>query len=103
MSVLVACDHTTRHKPDPEPVHLALDRLGVGPGRAVFIGDSPYDIEAGNAAGVTTIAATWGAFSHDRLAAANPTYVLERPQAVSSLILRLSGRENDRTPFKPNG
>ena len=103
MSVVVACDHTTRHKPDPEPVHLALARLGVAPSRAVFIGDSPYDIQAGNAAGVTSIAATWGAFSHDTLAAARPSYVLENPQALSGLILQLSGCEFDRTPFKPNG
>jgi pyrophosphatase PpaX len=103
MSVVVACDHTARHKPDPEPVQLALDRLGVPPGRAVFVGDSPYDIQAGNAAGVTSIAATWGAFSHDTLAAASPSYVLERPQGLSDLILRLAGCENDRTLFKPNG
>jgi pyrophosphatase PpaX len=103
MSVVIACDHTTRHKPDPEPVQLALDRLGIAPERAVFIGDSPYDIQAGNAACVTTIAATWGACSRESLAAANPSYVLERPQEISSLISRLSGCENDRTPFKPNG
>jgi pyrophosphatase PpaX len=103
MSVVVACDHTTRHKPDPEPVNLALDQLGIAPARAAFIGDSPYDIQAGNAAGVTTVAATWGAFSRESLAAANPSYVLERPQAISSLILRLSECENARTPFKPNG
>ena len=103
LSAVVACDHTSRHKPDPEPVHLALDRLGISPERAVFIGDSPYDIQAGNAAGVTSIAATWGAFPPDALAAARPSYTVDRPRALSGLILQLAHEANDRTPFKPNG
>jgi phosphoglycolate phosphatase-like HAD superfamily hydrolase len=30
---------------------------------AIFVGDSPHDIESGNAAGVYTIGVSWGAFS----------------------------------------
>lgn len=41
-------------KPDPAPVALALDRLGVS--RAWMIGDTPDDLEAARAAGVVPIA-----------------------------------------------
>jgi pyrophosphatase PpaX len=62
MDTVVGCDSSTRHKPDPEPVEIALRRLDCAPENAVFVGDSVHDILAGNAAGVTTLAATWGAF-----------------------------------------
>lgn len=75
--VVVGYDDTTRHKPDPEPVRVALERLGVDGVDAVFVGDSPYDIAAGNAAGVRTVAALWGAFDRETLAAAQPNHLIE--------------------------
>ena len=67
---IVGCDDTTRHKPDPEPVLHALDRLGIRPARAAFVGDSPFDIAAGNAAGVYSVGALWGPFTRSDLEAA---------------------------------
>lgn len=49
-----------RHKPDPEPVRLALAALGGAPGQALMVGDSELDIGAGRAAGVATCAVNWG-------------------------------------------
>ena len=74
--VFVGFDETTRHKPDPEPVNVALSRLGVSAEHAVFVGDSPHDIHAGNAAGVVTVAALWGPFSRETLAAARPDHFI---------------------------
>jgi pyrophosphatase PpaX len=58
--VVVTSDMTERHKPDPEPVRQALERLGVEPGEAAFVGDSPFDVASGKAAGVFTVAVAWG-------------------------------------------
>ena len=58
--VVVTSDMTERHKPDPEPVLAALERLGVGPAEAAFVGDSPFDVASGKAAGVFTVAVAWG-------------------------------------------
>ena len=58
--VIVGCDSCERHKPDPEPVRLALERLGYEPHEAVFVGDSVHDMFAGKAAGVFTVAVAWG-------------------------------------------
>jgi pyrophosphatase PpaX len=74
--IVVGFDDTTRHKPDPEPVLAGLSRLGVPAGRAVYVGDSPHDIHAGNAAGVTTVAALWGPFSRETLAVARPNHFI---------------------------
>src|SRR5262249_4150045 len=53
--VVVGGDETRRHKPDPEPIELALERLAAGPEEAAYVGDSPFDIAAARAAGVFSI------------------------------------------------
>jgi pyrophosphatase PpaX len=58
--VIVGAEDTERHKPDPEPVKLALQRLGVAAADAVYVGDSPFDVGAARAAGVHAIGVTWG-------------------------------------------
>jgi pyrophosphatase PpaX len=73
---VVTYEDTDRHKPGPEPVLLALERLGVAPRRAVYVGDSPHDMHAGRAAGTATAAALWGPFSREELAPAAPTWWL---------------------------
>ena len=57
---IVAAEDTERHKPDPEPILLALERLGARPEQAVYVGDSPFDVGAARAAGVHAIGVTWG-------------------------------------------
>ena len=47
IEVLVGAEDTERHKPDPDPVLEGLRRLGAEPGEAAYVGDSPFDIRAG--------------------------------------------------------
>jgi pyrophosphatase PpaX len=86
MDTIVGCDGSTRHKPDPEPVQIALTRLGCPPGEAVFVGDSVHDIIAGNAAGVRTVAATWGAFKRSDLESASPSLYLDDVSALLGIV-----------------
>lgn len=87
---IVGFDATDRHKPDPEPVRVALERLGCGADAALFVGDSVFDVEAGNAAGTVTVAALWGPFSREELARANPTYFLESITGLPALVRELA-------------
>lgn len=57
----VCVEDTRRHKPDPEPIRCALDRLGVAPRDALYVGDSPTDAASARAAGVDFALAQWGA------------------------------------------
>jgi pyrophosphatase PpaX len=84
--VVVGLESCTRHKPDPEPVRVALDRLSMRPEDAVFVGDSPHDMAAGRAAGVATIAALWGPFSRAQLAPSEPDYYIERMSELLSIV-----------------
>lgn len=58
--VIVAGDDVKKHKPDPEPVFLALERLGIPPKDAVMVGDTSFDVQAGKRAGVSTVGVTYG-------------------------------------------
>jgi pyrophosphatase PpaX len=60
MDVCVFLEDTDRHKPDPDPIRTGLERLSAEPIRAAYVGDSRFDIIAGKAAGVRTVAALWG-------------------------------------------
>jgi len=86
VETVVGLESSKRHKPDPEPVQVALQRLGVPPERAVFVGDSVHDVMAGNAAGVATVAATWGAFARADLEPGRPSHWLERISDLPDLI-----------------
>ena len=66
---------------------MALERLGAGPEAAIYVGDSPFDVEAGRAAGTATAAVTWGIFPRADLERSRPTYVLTRPQEIVALCV----------------
>jgi pyrophosphatase PpaX len=57
---VVGSEETTKHKPDPEPLLLALRRLDVSSKQAAYVGDSPFDMQAAHAAGLHAVGVTWG-------------------------------------------
>ncbi|HKS07627.1 MAG TPA: HAD-IA family hydrolase [Gemmatimonadaceae bacterium] len=89
ISVVIGADSTPNQKPHPEPVLTAIAQLKTEPARALFVGDSPHDIAAGNAAGVATVAATWGPFPRADLEAAHPTHWLASIEALPDLVNRV--------------
>lgn len=91
VTVLVGADLTERHKPDPAPVLLALSQLGAAPGAGVFVGDSPYDVQAGRAAGVRTIGVTWGPFPRSALIGAGADFLVDRPHDLPAFVREIAG------------
>jgi pyrophosphatase PpaX len=82
---VVGGDETDRHKPDPQPLLLAAERLDVAPEACAYVGDSPFDIRAAKAAQMYAIAVTWGGI-HDRVKLER-----ERPDAVVDTAKELYG------------
>lgn len=95
--VIVGMDACERHKPDPQPVEIALERLGYLPAEAVFVGDSVHDMAAGNAAGVMTIAALWGPFTREDLAVSGPAHYLQRMADLPRLLTQIQAGRNRRS------
>ena len=57
---VVSGDRLPQRKPHPAPLKLGAEELGVPTERCVYVGDAPRDIDAGRAAGMATIAASYG-------------------------------------------
>jgi phosphoglycolate phosphatase len=58
--VILGSDSVGERKPSPKPILQILQMVKVNPDEAVIVGDSDYDIDAGRAAGIKTIAVTYG-------------------------------------------
>lgn len=85
--VVVGFEDTERHKPDAEPVLLAVERLGGTVAEAVYIGDSPFDIGAAKAADVYSIAVGWGGIHPDeRLLAEEPDAFVRTPEELLGVL-----------------
>lgn len=60
LACAVSGDTLAQRKPHPAPLLFACEQAGVPPRRAVYVGDASRDIQAGQAAGMLTIAAAYG-------------------------------------------
>lgn len=87
-ATVVTASDLEPHKPDPAPVLRALEEAGEEPGRALFVGDSIHDLEAGRAAGVRTGAALWGPYDRERLAPGGPDLWLASPEELTAAVGR---------------
>ena len=87
VDLLVTRDDTAEGKPHPAPVLHAFERLGLPPSQGVYVGDTPFDIEAGQRAGCLTVLTTWD--STDRYCSAElvPDFVAASPDELAALLL----------------
>jgi pyrophosphatase PpaX len=86
MDVFVSMDDTSIHKPRPEPLFLALERLQIAPRNAVYVGDSRHDMQAGRSAGMRTVAALWGPVPRSELELENPNILAGSPEELLEIF-----------------
>ncbi len=79
----IARDDGLPFKPDPTPLHVAADRIGRKASDCLMVGDSVFDVQAGNAAGAGSI---WISHGRPRDFVAEPTHVIARLGDVMTLI-----------------
>lgn len=84
--VIVALDHVSKEKPDPEPVFKALEQLKSTPGEALMVGDNYHDILAGKNAGTKTAGVAWSVKGRDFLAKYSPDYILENMDDLITIL-----------------
>lgn len=88
-SSLVGGGDMPNRKPAPDAVFEALNRAGVRVEDAVFVGDSPIDIHTGRAAGIETIAVSWGLRPRHELLDAR--VIVDTVGELEEALLRLDG------------
>ena len=84
---VVGGDETKKHKPDPEPLLLALERLGAAPDDAVYVGDAPFDVKAAKAAGLYSVGVSWGGIhGRQRLEAEEPDALVDTTEELLGVL-----------------
>ncbi len=83
---IVGREDVRRRKPHPDVVLHCLRQLGLQPDEAVYVGDSPIDIEAGRAAGLFTVGVLTGTSSRERLSSVAPDHILESAPELLRLL-----------------
>ncbi|MDR0515020.1 MAG: HAD-IA family hydrolase [Coriobacteriaceae bacterium] len=83
---LIGSDDCDTHKPDPGPVVLGTQLIGHKPEECLYVGDSPYDMMAGKAAGAFTAAALWGMFPREALEEQAPDYLCSAIRELPALL-----------------
>ncbi len=81
-------------KPSPEPVFRVLALTGTAAADALMVGDSPYDVQAARAAGVASVAVTYG--YRDRGLLQDADHVIEEFSELIPLLIRLKAIDEKR-------
>ena len=88
IDVVTSSEDVETAKPEPDIIHVALERAGAAPADAVMVGDSVWDMQAAERAGVTGIGVLSGGFSVDELRDAGAAAVYAD---VADLLAHLDG------------
>ncbi|RJE89838.1 HAD family hydrolase [Paenibacillus sp. 1011MAR3C5] len=81
---VVGQEDTEEHKPNPAPLQLAVEKMGVPAGSCIYIGDQVSDIRSASAAGMASGAALWGEGERELLENGRPDYYFTTPEEVVS-------------------
>lgn len=87
---IIGLDDVSKPKPDPEPILLALERLGVAKDEALMIGDNLHDIVGGQNAGVRTAGVAWTIKGEAFLRKFNPDFMLNH---ITDLLKIVTGEK----------
>ena len=84
---IIGCDQCINHKPDPEPMLKGAAALILPPEKCLCVGDSPYDLLSGRAAGCKTVAVAWSLFDKNTFfSLVKPDYVIDDLEELSKIV-----------------
>ncbi|MDT7850045.1 HAD-IA family hydrolase [Methylophilus sp. VKM B-3414] len=84
---VISGDDAPQPKPAPQTLLLACERMQLDPEQVVYVGDAERDVQAGNAAGMTTLVALFGYLSDvDRPEAWGADGCIQQPQDLLAYL-----------------
>lgn len=81
------CADETFSKPHPQMLLELMDELDAPAATTLMVGDTEYDLQMANNAGVKSLAVSYGVHETDRLLALNPLACLDSVSAISAWLL----------------
>jgi phosphoglycolate phosphatase len=83
---IIGGDTTGKTKPHPDPLFAACRTIATAPAQCVYVGDDRRDVEAGRAAGMMTVAVTYGYLNGGAPESWGADAIIERPQDLLQLL-----------------
>ena len=83
-AVITAGD-TDRHKPDPAPILITLERIGTAPGESIMVGDTMFDLECAQNAGVKSVIVDWSITMSDS-EKAQADYIIKTAEELLDIL-----------------
>ncbi len=85
---MVTCDDTEKHKPEPEPILLGLEKMKSAKDEALMIGDGVFDVKCANNAGVKSVLVGWRITDTDNAVIEDAVhdFETETPEDLKKLI-----------------
>ncbi|HGZ8580805.1 TPA: HAD family hydrolase [Staphylococcus aureus] len=74
------------YKPNPEGIHTIVQRYNLNSQQTVYIGDSTFDVEMAQRAGMQSAAVTWGAHDARSLLHSNPDFIINDPSEINTVL-----------------
>jgi len=85
-------DKVDKAKPHPEILHRILKKLSVKPAEALYVGDMTVDVEAGNRAGVKTVAVLTGSSTKRELGRLKPYKIIGKIGELKTILNQINGK-----------
>jgi 2-phosphoglycolate phosphatase len=83
---IIGGDTTGKIKPDPTPLLVAAERIGIAPQHCIFVGDDERDVEAGRAAGMKTAVVGFGYLHGSDPKTWNADAIIDEPRGLLNLL-----------------
>jgi pyrophosphatase PpaX len=85
---VVSAEDTSIHKPNPEPCLICLEKLGLAPSQAIFVGDSKFDVLCARNAGVQSVLVGWSicVTPEEKEGIYKPDHFIERPEQLLEIL-----------------
>jgi phosphoglycolate phosphatase len=84
---IVSGDSTPNPKPAPDPLLLACQLADVAPRNTIYVGDDLRDVQAGKAAGMSTVAVAWGYLGEGLpIAEWGADHIIDAPGELAQLL-----------------
>ena len=84
--VIVAKEDTLKNKPEPDPVLFAINSLEIEPNRALYVGDSRFDVMSAHSAKVDACVVGWACFDYEYFKDLNPKYYVKDCKEILEIV-----------------
>ncbi|MFH0776039.1 MAG: HAD family hydrolase [Patescibacteria group bacterium] len=89
--VVIGRDLVAKPKPDPEPILLACDKLGIAPRASLFVGDSLLDLQAAKNAGAPFVGVLTGVCDRAEFEKNRADYIFAHLGGLANLVREING------------